>query len=190
MTMGKDIFFDLAWQHEAYLAGGLSEILRLAGTPGTFDSQPDFDKQCVTAWTAIDADAQGALSGNCLLFQREQLHTIPPGYKSLHALLGVATVMSFLANTPHPWGKNFFDYWELTDVKVPPWGGDPKTALPHGQWYTTAVWSHDVTNDGDRWSWMQNNIYPTWMSVSEGKRATMVGLSLEDLCARKWPPGL
>jgi hypothetical protein len=54
------------------------------------------------------------------------------------------------------------------------------------------VWSHDVTIDADRWSWMRDNIYPTWMAptVSEGKRGLMVGLTLENLCAHNWPPGL
>jgi hypothetical protein len=189
MKMGRDIFIDLAWQHEAYLAGGLTEILRL-NQPTVFDRAPELQKDCINAWTNIDGDSAGALRGNCALFQREQLQTIPPGYKDLHALLGVPTVMSFLAHSPHPWGKSFFDYWQMTGVTAPPWGGDPKTALPQGQNVVTAVFSHDVTEDGDRWSWMQNNVYPTWMSVSDDKRKTMVGLSLEDLCARRWPPDL
>jgi hypothetical protein len=189
MKMGRDIFMDLAWQHEAYLAGGLSEILRL-DQPNVFDQDSELQKNCVQAWKDIDGDSTGALRGNCALFQREQLHTIPPGYKALHALLGVPTVMSFLASSPHPWGKSFFDYWEMKGVTVPPWGGDPKTALPQDQSYFGARFSHDVTEDGDRWSWMQNSVYPTWMSVSDDQRKTVVGMSLEDLCARRFPPGL
>ncbi len=186
MTMGRKIFEDLAWQHEAYLAGGLSEILRLAGQPGVFDPSADLQQACVDAWTSIDGDATGALHGNCALFQREQLQTIPPGYRALHSLIAVPTVMSFLAVSPHPWGQSFFDYWQMTGVNVPPWGGDPKAALPQGQTRIGAVISHDVTNDADRWSWMQNNVYPTWMSASDDKRKKMVALPLETLCSRDW----
>ena len=125
MTMGKNIFFDLAWQHEAYLAKGLSEILRLGAQNGIFDPNPDLQQSCLDCWKSIDADdPASAQKGNLSLFQREQLVTISPGYAKLTRLLGVPTVMSFLASRPHPWGQNFWTFFHM-GFTLPPWGEDP-----------------------------------------------------------------
>jgi hypothetical protein len=188
MQMGRAIFEDLAWQHEAYLAGGLSEILRVA-TPGVIDSKDERQRECLGAWRLIDG--ADAFEGNRVLFRREQLYTITDGYAALRSLLGVPSIMSVLASSPHPWGQSFYDYWHATSAPLPAWGGDPKwTPKPSGQWWPQVVLTHDVTTDLERWSWMTNDIYPKWMSVDEGKRRTMVELTLEKLCAHDWPAGL
>jgi hypothetical protein len=184
MKMGRAIFEDLAWQHEAYLGGGLTEILRLAAA-GAYHSDKE-KQQCVDAWTAIDRDDGGTWEGNLKLFEREQLTIISGGYKELDRLLAVPAIMSFLANSPHPWGKSFYSFYSYR-VNVPAWGGDPKA--PHPGFDLPDV-SQSVTNDGERWVWMRDNIYPTWRSAGDGKRRQMIDLSLDDLSNHHWPAGL
>ena len=161
MTMGRLIFDDLAWQHEAYLAGGLAEIQRLAGA-GEFGAHDSFADAtaCIDVWTTIDRDDEGAWTGNLKLFEREQLVTIPPGYRKLEGQFAVPTVMTYLAKSPHPWGRSFDDYFGQT-----PLGG------------------HYVTTDSDRWAWMSKEVYPTWRSAGESKRQALIARSLDDLVA-------
>jgi hypothetical protein len=161
MRMGRDIFDDLAWQHEAYIQGGLVEIQRLAGA-GEFAAHDGFSDAtaCVAAWTMIDQDDDGVWSGNLELFRREQLVTIPPGYRKLEGQFAVSTVMTYMAQSPHPWGRSFDDYFHQT-----PLGG------------------RYVTNDRDRWDWMSNEVLPTWRRAGESKRQALIRKSLEDLVA-------
>jgi hypothetical protein len=159
-----------------------------------FDPDPKRQQFCLDCWKSIDAgDAPSVQQGNQGLFQREQLFTISGGYAKLTQLLGVPTVMSFLANRPHPWGQNFTTFFNM-GFALPPWGEDPasKTWGVSDFMPTSAVWSHSVTADADRWTWMSRNIYPTWVSVTEAKRKAMVETSLEDLAAgeKQWPKGL
>jgi hypothetical protein len=84
--------------------------------------------------------------------------------------------------------ENFIQFFHM-GVDWPPWGGDPtapaRTILSD---WAPPFSSHTPTNDTDRWTWMRDNIYPTWMSRGEGERATMVGASLEALTDEKsWP---
>jgi hypothetical protein len=160
MQMGRDIFDDLAWQHEAYLAGGLVEIQRLAGA-GEFGATGRFNDAtpCIDIWTMIDKDDAGAWSGNLKLFEREQLVTIPSGYRKLSGQFAVPTVMSYLAKSPHPWGRSFNDFWKQT----------------------TPFDSHYVTEDKPRWDWMRMEIYPTWQSAGDGNRNTLIARSLDEL---------
>jgi hypothetical protein len=188
MSMGKLIFYDLAWQHEAYLGGGLSEILRLGAQPGVFDSKDDRQRECLDAWRLIDSsDAGNASQGNLRLFSREQLYTISPGYALLQGRVLEPQTISFLAASPHPWGKSFFD-WNGGNGP-PTWNTNISPAPSNTNWIMV-VMNDNVTIDAQRWAWMSQNIYPTWMGASEDKRATMVNLTLEALCAHQWPAGL
>jgi hypothetical protein len=167
MAMGRHIFNDLAWQHEAYLAGGLTEILRLAQS-GQFGAGNGFADatECVDVWTTIDKDDDGAWSGNLRLFEREQLATIPFGYRRLEGQFAVPTILNYLAKSPHPWGRSFDDFYNQ---------------FPTG--------SHGVTNDRDRWTWMRDEVYPTWRKAGDGKRNTLIGKTLDDLVAGVKPAG-
>jgi hypothetical protein len=166
MEMGKRIFTDMAWQHEAYTNGGIAEIRRLKAA-GEFDrpykdepvpnGTPDF-------WEAIDRDDAGSWSGNRDLFRREQLAIIPPGYSTLQMLPGVAVIMTALADTPHPWGHAFNEFFQQS----------------------AALETHLVTMGDDRWKWMSEDVLPTWQARLESERGTVVNKSLEDLMDRKF----
>ncbi|MGO9342322.1 MAG: SH3 domain-containing protein [Acidimicrobiales bacterium] len=167
MQMGKRIFFDMAWQHEAYTVGGITEIRRLKAA-GEFD-QPFKDEpvpsRCPEFWEDIDRDEAGSWAGNQSLFDREQRQILPRGYGRLSFLPMVQTIMTRLADTPHPWGHSFNDFFHQDVVSE----------------------KHVVTNTTDRWSWMKDDVLPTWQARSEGERGKVVALSLEGLMDRKFP---
>jgi hypothetical protein len=166
MEMGKRIFTDMAWQHEAYTVGGIAEIRRLKAA-GEFD-RPYKDEpvphDTPDAWETIDRDDPGSWSGNTDLFRREQLTIIPPGYSVLHLLPGVGPIMTANADSPHPWGHSFNDFFHQSSL----------------------LESHWVTIDADRWLWMSQDILPTYQARSESERGTLVHKSLEDLMDRKF----
>jgi hypothetical protein len=170
MVMGKNIFGDLAWQHEAYHELGLSEIKRFA----------DLNQLGVgyyEAWKKIDSgDPQKIWEGNCKLLWYEQHDIIARGYAKLQKMVFVPTAMSALAQSPHPWGEPFYAYYD-----APP-GIPPLLKSPS----LVPVLTRDVTRFNDRWGWLENNIWLTWKAHSEAQRTSLINRSLADLGLRKF----
>ncbi|ADO74845.1 uncharacterized protein STAUR_7089 [Stigmatella aurantiaca DW4/3-1] len=155
MYMGQDIFNDLAWLHEAYHAAGLPELKRLLGLGVV---KPAY----YSAWEMIDSnEPQTMWQGNVELLRFEQRDILKVGYQELQKIPLTPTIMSALANCPHPWGKSFYGY--------------------HG-----VAKGREVTRYVDRWEWMEKNIWPTWKAQTEAARTRLINLSLADLGARKF----
>jgi hypothetical protein len=168
MHMGKDIFEDLAWQHEAYDAMGLPEMKRLM-------ESKELRIEYYVAWRQIDSgDSQQMWAGNCKLLWFEQHDIIDQGYAQLRAMPLVAPAMSALAESPHPWGVSFHEYYSGYTApslrpRVPP-----------------VLSTRDVTQFRDRWGWLEGNIWPTWKERTEPGRTRLINLSLEKLGAREF----
>ena len=99
LEMQKDIFNDLAWQHEAYLAGGIQEMTRL-------HNSGDLTTDAYQAWLDIDNGIQQnnqslIWQGNVELLKREQQTVLGPSYAQLAAIPGVANVMSQEVKNPY-----------------------------------------------------------------------------------------
>jgi hypothetical protein len=168
MEMGRDIFDDLAWQHEAYLALGLPELKRLRDLNQLGVSYYD-------AWQKIDSgNTEKVWEGNCKLLWHEQHDVITLGYAGLSDMAGVPTAMSALAQSPHPWGESFYDYYSID------------TTPPSFQRYPPPVFVRDVTRFADRWGWLEKNIWPSWKKQSQAARTRLINMSLEDLGDRKF----
>ncbi|HEX8699837.1 MAG TPA: SH3 domain-containing protein [Myxococcaceae bacterium] len=168
MDMGQAIFYDLAWQHEAYQAGGLAEIKRLADTK-------QLGNPYYKAWQKIDSgDIEKVWEGNRDLLYFEQHDIIADGYAQLQDMMFVPTAMSALAQAPHPWGQSFYEYYSMD--YTPPTVGP--TFPP--------VFFREVTKFSHRWAWLENNIWPTWKKRTEAERARLINLSLTDLGNRKF----
>ncbi|WP_309890240.1 SH3 domain-containing protein [Archangium sp.] len=155
MHMGQDIFNDLAWLHEAYLASGLTELKRLLGlgaiTPAYY-----------SAWELIDSTTPEKMwQGNSELLRFEQRDILKVGYMELQKMPLVPTIMSALANSPHPWGKSFYAYHSVAKGR-------------------------EVTHYNARWEWLEKNIWPTWKAQTEAARTRLINLSLAALGARKF----
>lgn len=96
LAMQKEIFYDQAMMHEAYLGGGMGAIQELADA-GLLGSDELQSTQAVTAWQRIDdgvASGDPALiqQGNADLLYREQYHVIQNEYQAMydHAPTGPA----------------------------------------------------------------------------------------------------
>lgn len=102
LQMQRAIFEDLAWQHEAFLAGGV-EAMRAAHDRG------DIDDRTLLAWQHLDA---GRLAqGTRLLVYREQNDVLQEDHYARwpdHAP-HLAAVTSVMAASPIPDGEGFHD---------------------------------------------------------------------------------
>ena len=90
--MQKDIFLDLAWQHEAYLKGGITEM------KARLDAS-EIDDATYDAWKKVDDGIQQGnqnliWAGNTELLKREQQIILAEGYAHLASIPFVAGVMS------------------------------------------------------------------------------------------------
>jgi hypothetical protein len=125
LVAGKQIFLDLAWQHEAYLDEPLI-ALRLAKE---FDAKPDItlhaehivfrpyedrmrsgtrQNSYVDAWTKINSnDPQTIAQGNQLLLQNEQYDLVQPVYDNLPRLDPNFNDPSPFTGQLHPYHRDF-----------------------------------------------------------------------------------
>jgi hypothetical protein len=143
LEVQKDIFEDIAWQHEAYLQGRL-DVLQRCCQAGIL--QPcDYE-----AWHKINQEQCPATigEGNKMLVRREQEKVVQPLYDTLQkellwarwyfadqAILQPGHAMSRLAFAINKTVKSFLE------------------AVPEG----------DIMNLDDRWKWIEEHVYPYWL---------------------------
>lgn len=104
VSMNRQIFMDLAWQHEAYLSGGIKEINEAR-------QRGELSIRNWNAWQLIDkgiTDGNRDLvsQGNKLLLKREQQIILAEGYRAL-AALNMGKIMGAMATSPIPFGDSF-----------------------------------------------------------------------------------
>jgi hypothetical protein len=104
VSMQKNIFMDLAWQHQAYVEGGLN-ALKAAYDRG------DLSAANYEAWVKIAAgDDKACWEGNKTLLLREQSEVLPPDYERIQDLwFGGSITEEISGNTvsPIPHGASF-----------------------------------------------------------------------------------
>ena len=112
LQMQKEIFLDLAWQHQAYLEGGL---------PALEDAYARGEGVPIEAWRDIASGNPVRVQfGNEALLRREQETILPPYYKKIRNLpsVGVIPVVisRFFTESPIPGGNKFNDVVPGGDV--------------------------------------------------------------------------
>jgi hypothetical protein len=173
LTMQKDIFEDLAWQHQAYVEGGLP-ALEAAYRRGDIK-----EEKIIQAWRDIaSGDENRQWQGNAALLYREQRTILRLGYENIRnrmTLLNVsrfppvslpidsgrmiAGAMSQMAESPIPGGRSFR---EVTGDKA------------------------DITLFEDRWRWIKDDMLPAYRNLSPERRSALINQPLEELAARKF----
>jgi uncharacterized protein DUF2515 len=115
--MQKNIFMDLAWQHQAYVEGGLPAL------KAAFD-RGDLSAANYTAWTQIaSGNEQAVWEGNRTLLMREQSEVLPPDYARISGLFGggkITDQISAETVSPIPGGDAFQKLYadgDVTDFK-------------------------------------------------------------------------
>lgn len=164
LQMQKEIFEDLAWQHEAYLGGGIEELRRVR------EQEPDaLDDETLRAWEDIDSgDPQRIARGNKALLRREQRRIVQDHYDEMrrhHGPVGEAftRLLTLISDNPIPGGRPYRDVvtrtigFEIDTPRVPLVGWDPPdpgvhVTLPRG----------NIADFDDRWEWIERDMLPSY----------------------------
>jgi hypothetical protein len=115
--MQKNIFMDLAWQHQAYVEGGLP-ALKAAYDRG------DMSAANYEAWAKIaSGDENARWEGNKTLLMREQSQILPPDYERIQDMWGGGSITDKISEntvSPIPGGAPFQSLYpdgDVTDFK-------------------------------------------------------------------------
>ena len=172
LRMQRDIFYDQAMMHEAYLDGGLVSIeeLRAAGL---------IDSRTAQAWAQIDEGRRTdntclLQSGNALLLRREQEDIIQDNYQRMYdrPVTGPAFtyLMTALGEPSVPEARSFADWrplWVSVETPGPenipfvgwdnPLQGEVKvrTPLPDG----------NIAHFTDRWELISEDTLPAYQEL-------------------------
>jgi hypothetical protein len=172
LGMQKNIFYDQAMMHEAYLAGGTDAIheLQLAGL---------IDPRTEQAWDWIDegrATGNSSLieSGNTALLRREQQDIIDADYQRMydHPVVGppFTYLMTAVGEPSIPGAQSFADYrplWVTIESpgpeRIPLVGWDNplqvevniRTPLPDG----------NIAHFDDRWTYITEDTLPAYQEL-------------------------
>jgi len=172
LSMQKEIFYDQAMMHEAYLSGGMAAIQELR------DARL-IDDRTVGAWNEIDVgqrtgDNELIKSGNVKLLWREQYQIIQDDYDRMyqHPVTGPAFtyVMTAVGEPSIPGAKSYADYNPLrVTVKTPgpdripftPWDnpaqGEIQIKTPHP--------AGNIANFDQRWDYITNDTLPAYQRL-------------------------
>jgi uncharacterized protein YukE len=189
MGMQKEIFDDLAWQHEAFVLGGVGLMRQIHR-----DNPSEVDSRQLQAWEDIaSGDPDRVAEGNTQLLRREQLEIIQDDYDDMrdhHGPVGdVATyAFSVMADNPMPGGQAYRDYDPITieaDIGPP----DLTVGVPFGPSWTwdspdyhfeeqLPLPAGNLSNFEDRWGWIENDMLPAYQDLlrdPEAARAVVSG---------------
>ena len=171
VQIGKEIFLDLAWQHEAFLADPANAMQLVR----EHDIRHAAKVSYAAAWEKIVSGiAEAVAEGNKMLLENEQFSIIQPYYNQLRRNIDSAWfarhIRAFTGNI-HPYHRDFL------------------TAFPLG----------DVTLYADRWQWITetDGMWEKWIIMPPEERERLVSLSMDELIQHRWkstiesllPPG-
>ncbi len=170
VRIGRDIFYDLAWLHEAYLDQP-DAVVELAGLHDRFNSYARYDAagnvgyvpappstSYAAAWRKIvSGDPQSVADGNRDLLQNEQWSIIQPHYDHLKTL-PFAGLPSGVTGAIHPYQRDFVE----------------------------EVQGGDVLGAEDRWRWITGNMWQNWVLAGAAERSRLVSLPFASLCRREF----
>ncbi len=167
VEIGKAIFDDLTWFHEAYL----DDPSLLPALAATYDSESPAACSYAQAWSDIlSGDAARVVQGNAALLQNEQQTIIQPRYDRIAASPELFTPVTFrrtraFTGIVHPYHRDFL------------------TSLPQG----------DVITFADRWQWitMPDGMWAKWAvmpTVAADERTRLVSLDFSDLLSQSFGP--
>ncbi|MBV9174853.1 MAG: hypothetical protein JOZ81_32725, partial [Chloroflexi bacterium] len=144
--MQQSIFMDLAWQHAAYMHGGLQAMTALANTGA-------LEPNMFAAWQQIaSGDPSLVAAGNTALLYRKQHDILDPQYADIRTHNGpegriFTDVLSENTASPLPSGAPFRDVvCNHFDVPI----GNANVGID----------TADVTVFDDRWKWITGDMMP------------------------------
>lgn len=160
MQMAKDIFNDIAWQHELFLQNPVQLIEVCTWLDANKPAEHSFQQ----IWKMIlSDDAEWVSKANQLLLENEQFNTIQHRYEIIRKDACSKKYLwftKFVMRNIHPYHKRFF------------------FDLPF----------KDVTIFKYRWQWIshENGMWNTWSRLSRQERSRLVALDNEAVIAHHW----
>lgn len=172
VRVGKEIFHDLAWQHEAIL-DDQTIALQLASN---HDAASPARRSYRQAWDhMLSGDQARIATGNKMLLENEQFSIIQPSYNLLAGsneggLGGPMRSLKAFTNSIHPYHRDFL------------------VSLPSG----------DIVKDTDRWSWISETggMWEKWgekrgvaaapIVMSKSERTRLVSLTMDQIIRREF----
>lgn len=164
VKIGKLIFHDLAWLHEAYLDDASAAIALAA----QHDSESPARRSYADALRDIaSGDSDRIVAGNQALLENEQFTIIQPQYdviaQSSEAMIFART--SAFTRAVHPYHRDFL------------------VRFPQG----------NVTSADDRWAWITetDGMWQKWTvmpSIAPDERTRLVSLAFDDLLGQNFGP--
>jgi hypothetical protein len=165
--IGKAIFLDLAWQHEAFDIDPQKAIALAAEHDKRYKAKFSYEQ----AWKKIaTGNSNQVAEGNQMLLANEQFSIIQPFYDAIRQSKEADSRWFFgktsaFTNNIHPYHRNFYESFPTTR-------------------------NADVIVANDRWEWitMPNGMWDNWIRMGHDERIRLVRLSMDDLINHRWGP--
>jgi hypothetical protein len=160
MQMAKDIFDDIAWQHELFLKDPSLLIEVCKWVDANKPAKHSFEE----IWNMMLADDTKLVSNaNQMLLENEQFNTIQHRYEIIRKddySKKYLWVTRFVMRNIHPYHRRFFFDMPFKDV----------TLFKY------------------RWQWIShgNGMWNSWSSLSEKERSRLVALNNEAVISHRW----
>jgi uncharacterized protein YukE len=157
LDMQKQIFDDLAWQHEAYALGGVPLMRELA-------ARGALDLRTVRYWEDVGSGEPGRVSaGNLELLRREQSLVIQDDYERIrkhHTPVGevFTYALGAVAENPIPGGRSYRGFDGVSVPIVMP-------GLPFPQAHEVRLPTGNLARYDDRWRWIERDMLPAYQQL-------------------------
>ena len=174
VRIGKEIFHDLAWQHEAALDDEPNALVLAAARDAAGPARRSYRE----AWTHIFTRDPGRIAtGNKMLLENEQFTIIQPRYNEVSAsteggLGGPMRSLKAFTNSIHPYHRDFLLSQPSGDIVNPEhrWGWITETG---GMW--------------EKWG-EQRGVPALPIAMSRAERIRLASLTLNQLIRREFAP--
>ena len=160
VAIAKDIYDNLAWQHELFLV----DKNLLIKVCEQLDATEPATHKYADCWRLIaQNDAISIALGNKMLLENEQHNTVQPHYDRIK-----------LDN----YSKCFFWFTRFAMRNI----------HPYHPWFFLDLPFKDVTVFKNRWHWIshKNGMWNSWAGLSENERSRLIGLSNEAIIYHHW----
>jgi hypothetical protein len=162
VAVARDIFENLAWQHEAFLDD--PDLLVSVWQERERRQLNGHRHSYAASWKLVgSADYATVCTGNEMLFENEQRDTIQPHYETIRR---------------DPYANRYFRFTRLVMRQIHP---------HHRRFIFDLPWG-DVTRFPDRWRWISHptGMWPAWTGLKQSERDRLVGLSNEAVIGHRW----
>jgi hypothetical protein len=160
VAIAKDIYDNLAWQHELFL----DDPNLLISVCEQLDKMEPATHKFADCWRLIGKnDVNSIALGNRMLLENEQHNTVQPHYERIK-----------LDNYSRPFF--WFTRFAMRNIH------------PYHPWFFVDLPFRDVTVFENRWQWIsqEKGMWQTWAALKRKERDRLVGLTNESVKNHKW----